>query len=200
MLFRSNTCLGSDATIATAVVPHGQNDSDVVGVGAMQSALVTPQTMVTGTEPTGITNADGGIINVNTDERPIVLHGQNGILSNDEHVPSSNLEVETDDGGGHYALVEEHIDRVCIGEGSPGIPSYNWNGAWHDGKQEVKAELTELWTEIFSNEGDLKLYERVLLFCELPFTVLRKVCLNRLSSFVINMSVLVRNATIVARN
>jgi len=84
------------------------------------------------------------------------------------------LEVEGDDGGGHYTLVEDHIDRVCVGDGSPGTPSLNWVGAYHDGKQEILEDLKRLWNEIFLNEGDLQLYERFLLLCELPFTVVRK--------------------------
>ena len=88
-------------------------------------------------------------------------------------------ELETDrEGGGNYTLVEDHIDRVCVGEGSLGIPSYNWSGAFYDGRQEITNELIELWNEIL----DLKLYERVLLYCELPFTVARKV---RKNNFVI---------------
>jgi len=115
--------------------------------------------------------------NVIANDDPIVLHGQNGILSgnNNTHTPPPNsLEMDTDDGGGHYTLVEDHIDRVCVGEGSTGTPSYNWTGAWHDGKQEISAELIVLWEEIFSSEGELKVYERILLLCEFPFTVLRK--------------------------
>lgn len=111
-------------------------------------------------------------------DQPFVLHGQNGILSGDNNThapPASTLEMDTDDGGGHYTLVEDHIDRVCVGEGSPGIPSYNWTGACHDGKQEILVELTEIWNEIFSSEGELQLYERFLLLCELPFTILRKI-------------------------
>lgn len=72
-------------------------------------------------------------------------------------------------------MVEDHIDRVCVGHGSPGTPSYNWNGAWHDGKREISEELTELWQEISSSEGELKSYERFLLLSEFPYTILRKV-------------------------
>ena len=112
------------------------------------------------------------------EDGPFVLHGQNGILSGSNHahaVPSSTLEMDTSDGGGHYTLVEDHIDRVCVGEGSPGTPSYNWTGAYHDGKQEILADLTELCNEISSSEGELKKHERLLLLCEFPFTLLRKV-------------------------
>eukprot|EP00535_Pseudo-nitzschia_heimii_P007970 CAMPEP_0197177934 /NCGR_PEP_ID=MMETSP1423-20130617/3359_1 /TAXON_ID=476441 /ORGANISM="Pseudo-nitzschia heimii, Strain UNC1101" /LENGTH=647 /DNA_ID=CAMNT_0042627559 /DNA_START=155 /DNA_END=2095 /DNA_ORIENTATION=- len=107
---------------------------------------------------------DGG--ELVADEEPFVVRSQ--------REPSSNLELDTDDGGGNYMLVEDHIDRVCVGEGSPGAPAYNWIGAYHDGKQEILVEMTGLWNEISSNEGDLKLYERFFLLCELPFTLSRK--------------------------
>lgn len=138
-----------------------------------QTELVTPAlpSSAIGEGPTGA-------IDLVTDEGPFVLHGQNGILSDDSNAPvppTSTLEMETSDGGGHYTLVEDHIDRVCVGEGSPGIPSYNWKGAFHDGKQEIVVDLSGLWNEISSSEGELKLYERFLLLFEFPFTVLRKV-------------------------
>ena len=120
------------------------------------------------------------------DDEPFPLHGQNGILSGNSNahvVPSSNLEMTTDDGGGHYTLVEDHIDRVCVGEGSPGMPSYNWTGACQDGKQEISLELAALWNEISSGEGELKPYERFFLLCELPFTLLRKVCAGEANGF-----------------
>jgi sodium/potassium/calcium exchanger 6 len=95
--------------------------------------------------------------------------------------------METGTGGGVYSLVEDHMDNLCVGnsasstlvgpDGIPassiGIPSSNWRGAWHDGKQEVKESLTKLWDDI-AYDGDLKMHDRVLMLCELPFTVLRK--------------------------
>lgn len=137
-----------------------------------QTELVAPTLPSSATSEGAPSIADA----VNNDQ-PFVLHGQFGILSNNNNShapPPSTLEMDTSDGGGHYTLVEDHIDRVCVGEGSSGVPSYNWTGACHDGKQEILEELTELWSEISSSEGELQLYERLLLLCELPFTVLRK--------------------------
>lgn len=111
------------------------------------------------------------------DEGPFVLRGQNGILNDNNHTrsPPTTLEMDTSDVGGHYTLVEDQFDRVCVGEGSLGLPSYNLTGAFHDGKQEILEDVTEMWNEIFSSEGELKVYERFLLLCEFPFTLLRKV-------------------------
>jgi hypothetical protein len=143
------------------------------------SASQSQTELVASTVPlSAIHERTAGLADIVADDEPFALRGQNGILSgnNTHSSPPSNLELDADDGGGHYTLVENGIDRVCVGEGSQSVPSYNWRGAFYDGKQEIVVELTELWNEIASNEGDLQLYERLLLLCELPFTVLRKVC------------------------
>jgi solute carrier family 24 (sodium/potassium/calcium exchanger), member 6 len=133
---------------------------------------------------------------LSTVDEPIVLHGQHGILHGDGQVPPSfvdstpsmthngstvshnafdqNLEVDGANAGGTYTLVEDHMDHFCVGEGSPGIQSHNWCGAWQDAKQEVKTAILALWEDIAFN-GDLKTYEKFLLVCEFPFTLLRKV-------------------------
>ena len=131
------------------------------------------------------------------DEEPVILHGNNGILSG----ASINLEMERiGDVGGNYTLVEDHMDRVCVGEDSSTIPSYNWIEAIHNGKQDVMNEVQELWEEIIKPEYDddddddhegLKIYERMLLFLEFPFTLLRKVnyscsCVSTLSLTIYN--------------
>jgi sodium/potassium/calcium exchanger 6 len=128
-------------------------------------------------------------------DEPIILHGQHGILHGDGQVPLSsvdstpvqrttNLAGSSDHAGAGwnietaaeagYTLVEDHINQACVGEGSLGIISHNWIGAWHDGKQEIKASVEELWEDIAFN-GDLRFYEKFLLLCEFPFTLLRKV-------------------------
>jgi len=163
----TTTATGVTATAtATLAAPNLTTDP-------AQQELVAPATI-----PSITINEAAGVANAYANEEPIILHGQNGILggNNNTHAaPSRNLELDTDDEGGVYTLVEDHIDRVCVGHGSPGTPSYNWNGAWHDGKREISEELTELWQEISSSEGELKSYERFLLLSEFPYTILRKV-------------------------
>jgi hypothetical protein len=164
-----NSCLRNDTTEATITMTPAAAQQEVGSASVSQLETV----------PSAI--GDAASATNNADEEPIILHGQNGILTRDNrvHAPTSSMELETDrEGGGNYTLVEDHIDRVCVGEGSLGIPSYNWSGAFYDGRQEITNELIELWNEIL----DLKLYERVLLYCELPFTVARKV---RKNNFVI---------------
>lgn len=155
-----NSCPSNNTTEATITMTTAEAQNEVGSASVSQLETV----------PSAIADAAGATNN----EEPIILHGQNGILTRDNrvHVPTSSMELETDgDAGGNYTLVEDHIDRVCVGEGSLGTPSYNWSGALYDGRQEITNELIESWNEIL----DLKLYERVLLYCELPFTLARKV-------------------------
>jgi len=174
-----NSCLTIAATNPSPTNMEQQQISNDMSGGLESLSASQPQTeLVAPALQSPVISETPSGANYVVDEEPFVLRGQNGILSDNNitHAPpSSILEVDTADGGGHYTLVEDHVDRVCVGEGSPGIPSYNWTGAFHDGKQEILVELEKLWNEISSNDGNLQLYERFLLLCELPFTVLRKV-------------------------
>lgn len=159
------------------VSPNSVQQQNLDGVLETTATTSQPQAefVVPAQSTIGEESADAA--DIFADEEPFVLRGQNGILSDNNNInipPTSNLEVETDDDGGAYTLVEDHIDRVCVGEGSSGTSSLNWTGAYHDGKQEILKDLTGLWNEIFLNQGDLQLYERFLLLCELPFTIIRK--------------------------
>jgi len=171
----------ADPNPSSTPLQQHQLDGGVSGAHGMLASTSTPQSQTELVPPTLPSSAIGefgaGTSHIVADDEPFVLRGQNGILSgnNNTHAsPSSALEMDTADSGGHYTLVEDHIDRVCVGEGSPGMPSYNWMGAYQDGKQEIFDELAHLWDEISSSEGELQLYERFLLLCECPFTVVRK--------------------------
>ena len=84
--------------------------------------------------------------------------------------------METD-GGGDYTLVTDAADQFCIDSGSPGFSASNWRGAFHDGKQDVYAEVERVWDDA-AYDGDLSKLEKAMLICEFPFTILRKVCSN----------------------
>lgn len=107
-------------------------------------------------------------------DRPIVLHGANGVLHRDGNHQTHPDAPSDPDGSGEYALVEDHIDRVCVSEGSPGFSAHNWIGAWHDGKQDLMRHATEVWQDVANNE-DLNKAEKFLMFLEFPFTIARKV-------------------------
>jgi hypothetical protein len=116
-------------------------------------------------------------------DRPIVLHGQHGILHGDGTAEASGPDVVVTeptsparDGAGSYTLVhDELMDRVCVDVSSPtSFAASSWKGAMIDGKQDIVRHFSEVWEDIAWN-GDLHAVEKFLLLCEFPFTVLRKV-------------------------
>jgi solute carrier family 24 (sodium/potassium/calcium exchanger), member 6 len=104
-------------------------------------------------------------------ERPFVLHGANGVLTGDpRHRPEGN-EISL----GNYAILEDGIDRICVEPG--GISAYNWRGAWKDGLYELEMELYDSWRDLI-NDDDLPKWEKFLLLCEFPFTILRRMSVS----------------------
>jgi len=181
----------------TTVPAHTNGGVEAFGDGNPSENLVAPDGS-TGLDAQPNAPAPRSSHFVTPTDEPIVLHGQHGILHGDGQVPPSSFDStpaptqtassntrssvssreirwNPEDGatGGAYTLVEDHIDQVCIGEGSVGVAAPTWKAAWDDGKQEVKASIENLWEDIAFN-GDLKLYEKVLLLCEFPFTLFRK--------------------------
>jgi hypothetical protein len=174
------------------------SSSESLGGNTSQENLVASDGM-TGILAGPAANSMTSGLSVSATDEPIILHGSHGILHGDGRVPISSIDslpsrtapsgggsggdgvwnttTENGGAGGSYTLVEDHIDQMCIGEGSSGVSAHNWKGAWHDGKKEVKDSVEELWEDIAFN-GDLKLYEKFVLVCELPFTLLRKVRMN----------------------
>jgi sodium/potassium/calcium exchanger 6 len=108
-------------------------------------------------------------------DRPIILHGQHGILHGDGQTPV----MSSEDNAGMYSLVEENVDRLCVQGGTLGFSASNWSGAWHDGKQDLVTHANEVWRDIFYN-ADVSIVTKIVLVCELPFTVIRKVCICRI--------------------
>ena len=111
------------------------------------------------------------------DDSPIVLHGQHGLLHHGpvrQH-PQHNPDAGVNEGEG-YTLVEDQVDsRVCIDRASMGFSASSWSGAWYDGKAEVIGHIFECYQNIVEDDETSRL-EKFLMFCELPFTLLRKVC------------------------
>eukprot|EP00804_Cyclotella_cryptica_P003030 CCRYP_006035-RA/>CCRYP_006035-RA protein AED:0.08 eAED:0.10 QI:0/0.8/0.66/1/0.8/0.66/6/287/819 len=112
-------------------------------------------------------------------DRPIVLHGVDGILTRQHHHqpnPHADADVEgMDRYHSPYRVMEDldAMDRVCIQQGSTGLPAYNWRGAWYDSRQELMAHLKECWRDIVEDE-ESGLGEKFLLICEFPMTLCRK--------------------------
>jgi len=124
-------------------------------------------------------------------ERPVVLHGRDGVLNrhgghNRHNADGDDLSVE---GGGVYsgdpmgssspysAMVDqtiEGLEGMCAEDGTLGFGAHSWRGAFYDGREELRVHARETWRDdIMDNEENSKL-DKFLLICELPFTVLRK--------------------------
>ena len=104
-------------------------------------------------------------------DRPVHLHGRHGLLSSPQ--PTLHQEIGTADGPDtHYSIVEDGYDRICVSQ--PGnVTSTNWSGAWHDGVEEFKENFVHSW-EDFMCDGDLRIWEKILLLLEFPFAAARK--------------------------
>lgn len=107
-------------------------------------------------------------------ERPVVLHGSHGLLTEEGHhnyrqgrLTSSSDE---DENTPYTAMLESSTDNICVTEGS--FSAANWSGGFHDAKQELYYEVRESWEEIFDQENNL--LDKILMICEYPFLWARK--------------------------
>ncbi len=109
-------------------------------------------------------------------DRPVVLHGADGILTrhhhhhHHHHHPHSRPDG-TGSGESPYSIMEDMdiVDRLCIHEGSTGYPTI-----WRDGRQELMAHFKEYWMDFMQDETSSRL-EKCLMVLEYPMTVARKV-------------------------
>jgi sodium/potassium/calcium exchanger 6 len=111
-------------------------------------------------------------------DRPVVLHGADGILTKHHHHHRQHADGENEDQfHSPYSVMEDMdvVDRMCLQDGSLGLPAYNWSGAFQDFKHELMVHFRECWRDILDDEESNRL-EKFLLVCEYPMTVLRKVC------------------------
>ena len=118
-------------------------------------------------------------------DRPIVLHGVDGLLSRHHHArhhpkPDGHVGDEFQSAY-HFMEDRELLDRMCLREGSLGYPTHNWTGAWHDGRRELLEHFREHWSDIVDDPESSR-FEKFLLICEYPMTIARKVCLDISSS------------------
>ena len=114
-------------------------------------------------------------------DRPVVLHGADGILTrHPHHHPQQQQDgLDNEEFQSPYQVMEDMdlVDRVCIQEGSSGLPAYNWVGAYHDGKQELIVHFREYWRDIIHDDDSSSL-EKFLLICEYPMTLARKLTIS----------------------
>lgn len=116
-------------------------------------------------------------------DRPVVLHGADGVLTRHPHHHPQLDGTETEDGidrfNSPYRVMEDMdmVERLCVHEGSMGYPPRGWVAAWHDARQELLVHFRECWSDIMDDDDSSRL-NKVLLVCEYPLTVARKVRLK----------------------
>mmetsp|Transcript_19220 Transcript_19220/g.31924 ORF Transcript_19220/g.31924 Transcript_19220/m.31924 type:complete len:739 (+) Transcript_19220:51-2267(+) len=154
----------------------------------MMTAISNYDNTTTTTDGTGTNQQPNGGWGVESDdvinERPVVLHGANGILSpgnNRSATSSSNnnqsQEQQAEPSVGNYTMLEDGIDNICAETGTGSFSAHNWSGAWKDGLYELEMELHDVWKEIMDND-EAPFYEKALLICEFPFTIFRKLSVS----------------------
>mmetsp|Transcript_14621 Transcript_14621/g.31786 ORF Transcript_14621/g.31786 Transcript_14621/m.31786 type:complete len:933 (+) Transcript_14621:33-2831(+) len=118
-------------------------------------------------------------------DRPVMLHGADGILSRHHHrhpqTQTDGIGIENED---HFQSSPYHVmedmdltERSCVQEGSVGYPAYDWMSAWHDSRHELAMHFREYWRDIVDND-EIGRVEKFLLICEFPMTVFRKLTVS----------------------
>jgi len=100
-------------------------------------------------------------------DRPITLRGCDGLLQT-----GSSHGNEQADQDGYTSL--DVVDQACVDPGSLGLPASGWAEALSLNKEDIIKHTTNMWDDIVWN-GDLSILSKLLLLCELPFMLLRKV-------------------------
>mmetsp|Transcript_14483 Transcript_14483/g.29268 ORF Transcript_14483/g.29268 Transcript_14483/m.29268 type:complete len:654 (-) Transcript_14483:396-2357(-) len=140
----------------------------------------------TGTEDPQHAAEGWGVDGISSEtERPIKLHGKDGLLNRHASAQSvvgtaaeTNLQMSTSGGGDEhhidspYRIMDGGMDEICT-DGTGGFGAHSWMGAWHDGKEELRVHWREMYEDIFHNEDNSWL-DKFLLAAELPFTIMRK--------------------------
>jgi hypothetical protein len=168
---------GDDRTYASA--PHRLEQHSPMGnraLNAVLTALSNYNDEDAQEEQQNGWGVDSAVEGTRSWDRPIVLHGADGILTK-HHTPHHHSPEEgTEEFHSPYRVMEDldAIDRMCIQPGSSGMPAYNWWGAIMDSKAELIGHFKECWREIWEDVESSR-GEQFLLVCEFPMTVLRKV-------------------------
>lgn len=115
-------------------------------------------------------------------DRPVVLHGADGILARHphHHHPRTDDGTENEDGMDRYSspyrVMEDMdlVERMCVHDGSIGHPARGWVAAFHDARQELSVHFRERWNDIVDDDESNGL-DKFLMTCEYPLTVAREV-------------------------
>ena len=112
-------------------------------------------------------------------DRPVVLHGADGVLSRHPHHHVQPGEGTDNQYSSPYRVMEDMdvVERMCVPDGSQGHPALNWVVAWHEFRQELVIHFQECWSDIIDDDESSWL-DKFLMICEYPVTVARKVCVE----------------------
>lgn len=112
-------------------------------------------------------------------DRPVVLHGADGVLSRHPHHHVQPGEGSDNQYSSPYRVMEDMdvVERMCVPDGSQGHPALNWVAAWHEFRQELVLHFQECWGDIIDDDESSWL-DKFLMICEYPVTVARKVCVT----------------------
>ena len=144
-------------------------------------------------------------ITTNEMDKPVRLRGEEGILNKhsktdeDDEMIANAMSSDHADGCSGYSALLDDLDQMCgvpgsAAEGKEGEESTSERGdadatnsnrqklrtvtireQFQKGLDEFFGHFRDLVTDIFENEGN-EAVDKFFLVCELPFTILRKVC------------------------
>jgi sodium/potassium/calcium exchanger 6 len=130
-----------------------------------------------GTDGGNVSGWSGGLeVSSNQKDHYLKLHGTKGILNKrgskddqDDTNLGSNDPIST------YTALMEGVDNMCTVEGSLiSAMGTSWSQSCNHAKDEFKMHFADYVDDIKENEEN-NMFDRFFLFCELPFTVMRKV-------------------------
>jgi solute carrier family 24 (sodium/potassium/calcium exchanger), member 6 len=130
-----------------------------------------------GTADGNLSGWSGGLeVTSNEKDHHLKLHGAKGILnkrgSKDEQ---EDANLSTNDPISTYTALMEGVDNICTVEGSLfSAMGTSWAQSFTHAKDEFKMHFANYIDDIKENEEN-NIFDRFFLFCELPFTIMRKV-------------------------
>lgn len=119
----------------------------------------------------------GGLeVSSNEKDHHLKLHGTKGILNKrGSRDDQEDANLATNDPISTYTALMEGVDNMCTVEGSlVSAMGTSWSQSFSHAKDEFKMHFADYINDIKENEEN-NLFDRFFLFCELPFTIMRKV-------------------------
>eukprot|EP00551_Chaetoceros_affinis_P006604 CAMPEP_0203667180 /NCGR_PEP_ID=MMETSP0090-20130426/4062_1 /ASSEMBLY_ACC=CAM_ASM_001088 /TAXON_ID=426623 /ORGANISM="Chaetoceros affinis, Strain CCMP159" /LENGTH=914 /DNA_ID=CAMNT_0050531269 /DNA_START=322 /DNA_END=3063 /DNA_ORIENTATION=+ len=112
-------------------------------------------------------------------DKPVKLHGANGILSkksSDEFLEDENEDTNVNLSGpsASYRVLLENVDNLCTADGSTSSGlNISWGNSLSTGWTELREHFAHCFNDIFENEQN-NAFDKFFLVCEFPFTFIRK--------------------------